>query len=153
MSKSESAFKQLYSEFFNHEGDFSKVQSGMKRPIKCLVTETFPYFLVTDGYFFVPAYFTKEAVSEYKGKYQHSIVDLADKVIVLNSWSLEMNRVNSAEVFTSYSNLEARLVVTSFKPMLQDKIPWQRYPVNLFRDGEMKTTVQHFRHRALQVKF
>jgi hypothetical protein len=47
-----------------------------------------------------------------------SIIDLAEKVIVVNTWSLEMKKVNSAEVFTSYANLEARLIVHSFKPML-----------------------------------
>ena len=58
----QSAFKQLYTEMFNQGGDFSKVGAHLKKPIKCYVKESFPHFLVTDGYFFVPAYFTKEAV-------------------------------------------------------------------------------------------
>jgi hypothetical protein len=103
--------------------------------------------LVTDGYFFVPAYFTKDAVTEFHQKFPNvNIVDLHDKVIVLNNWTLEMRRVNSAEIFTSYNNLEARLVVHSFKPNLQERLNPTRYPINLYRDDEMKTIIQHFRH-------
>ena len=124
MSKgNESAFKQLYTEMFDQGGDFSKVSKNLQKPIKCYVKEAFPYFLVTDGYFFVPAYFTKEAVAEYRQKFPNvSISDLAEKVIVLNNWTLEMKKVNSGEVFTSYANLEVRLIVSSFKPNLQEKL-------------------------------
>lgn len=75
-----------------------------------------------------------------------NITDLHDRVIVLNTWSLEMRRVNSAETFTSYANLEVRLIVHSFKPNLNERLNPTRYPINLFRDDEMKTTIQHFRH-------
>jgi len=142
-----SAFKQLYTEIFNQGGDFGKVNSNLKKPIKCYVKESFPHFLVSDGYFFVPCYFTKEAVTEFHSKFSNvHIVDLAEKVIVLNNWTLEMRRVNSAEVFTSYANLEVRLIVQSFKPNLQEKLNPTRWPTNLYRDDEMKTTIQHYRH-------
>lgn len=104
---------------FNVGGDFSKVGKELKKPIKCYVKESFPHFMVTDGYFFVPAYFTKDAINEFKQKFSSiSVVDLRDKVVVLNDWSLEMRKVNSSEVFTSYANLEARLIVHSIKPNL-----------------------------------
>lgn len=132
---------------FAQGGDFSKVGANLKKPIKCFVKESYPHFLVTDEYYFVPAYFTKEAVAEFKSKFGNvHIVDLAEKVIVLNNWTLEMKKVNSAEVFTSYANLEVRLIVSSFKPNLQEKLNPVRYPINLYRDDEMKTTIQHFRH-------
>ena len=114
MSKqqSASAFKQLYTAMFNQNGDFSKVGKDLKKPIKCFVKESFPHFLVTDGYFFVPAYFTQAAVQDFKNKHSNIVItDLHDKVIILSDWSLELNRVNSTEVFTSYANLEARLIV------------------------------------------
>ena len=146
-SNQSSAFKLLYSELFNVGGDFSKVKETLKKPIKCYVKEAYPHFLVTDGYFFVPAYFTKDAITEFKQKYPGiSIVDLNDKVVVLNEWHLEMRRVNSSDVFTSYANLEARLVVNSIKPILQEKLNPTRWPTNLYRDDEVKTTIQHFRH-------
>lgn len=68
---------------------------------------------MSDGYFLIPVYFTKEAISDFKSKFGNvNITDLHDKVVVLNNWTLEMRRVNSSEVWTSYANLEARLVVT-----------------------------------------
>jgi hypothetical protein len=130
------------------------VTKDLKRPIKCYVKEAYPYFLVTDGYFFVAAYFTKEAVAEFHQKFPNvNIVDLADKVMVITNWTLEMRRVNSAEVFTSYANLEVRLIVHSFKPNLQERLNPTRFPTNLFRDAELKTIIQHFRHQAIQVSY
>jgi hypothetical protein len=147
----QSAFKQLFSEILNQGGDFSKVSKDLKKPLKTYVKESYPFFLVTDGYFFVQAYFTKEAVAEFKSKFGNvNITDLHDKVIVLNNWSLEMRRVNSAEVFTSYGNLEIRLVVHSFKANLNEKLNPTRYPINIFRDFEIKTQIQQFRHAAVQ---
>lgn len=91
----------------------------LKKSIKCYVKESFPHFLVTDGFFYVVAYFTKSAISEFKSKNPNiNIVDLAGKVVILNDWSLELHRVNSSEVFNSYANLEARLIVHGFKTNL-----------------------------------
>ena len=135
---------------FNQGGDFSKVSKDLKKPLKCYVKESYPYFLVTDGYFFVQLYFTKEAVNEFKQKFSNvNITDLHDRVILIDKWTLEMKRVNSVEVFTSYANLEVRLIATSFRPNLNEKLNPTRYPINLFRDDEMKTLIQHFRHQAL----
>jgi len=147
----QSAFKQLYTEMLVQGGDFGKVSKDLKKPLKTYVKESYPFFLVTDGYFFVQAYFTKEAVAEYKSKFGNvNITDLHDRVVVLNTWSLEMRRVNSAEVFTSYGNLEIRLIVHSFKPNLNERLNPTRYPINLFRDDEIKTQIQQFRHAAVQ---
>jgi hypothetical protein len=85
--------------------------------------------LVSDGFFYVPAYFTSEAVKEFKQKYGNILItDLAEKVVVLNDWRLELRRVNSNEVWTSYADLEPRLVVTSFKPQIQEKLNPHRFP-------------------------
>lgn len=147
----QSAFKQLFTEVLNQGGDFSKVSKDLKKPLKTYVKESYPFFLVTDGFFFIQAYFTKEAVAEFKSKFGNvNITDLHDKVVVLNNWTLEIRRVNSADVFTSYGNLEIRLIVTSFKPNLNERLNPTRYPINLFRDDEVKTQIQQFRHSALQ---
>ena len=90
MSKSaqQSAFKQLFTEILAQGGDFSKVSKDLKRPLKTYVKESYPHFLVTDGYFFVQAHFTKEAVAEFKSKFANvNITELHDRVIVLNSWT------------------------------------------------------------------
>jgi hypothetical protein len=147
----QSAFKQLYTDMLAQGGDFSKVSKDLKKPLKTYVKESYPFFLVTDGFFFVQAHFTKEAVAEFKSKFANvNITDLHDRVIVISNWSLEMRRVNSADLFTSYANLEIRLIVHSFKPNLNEKLNPTRYPINLFRDDEFKTQIQQFRHAAIQ---
>ncbi len=64
-----------------------------------------------------------------------------------------MRKVNSAQVFTSYANLEIQLVVNSFKVNLQEKQNPLRFPMSLYRDDEMKTLFHHYRHQCVQVFF
>jgi len=113
-----SAFKQLYSDMFRHGGE----GSIPKKTIKCYVKESFPHFLVTDGFFYVACYFTKKAIDEFHSKFSNlNITDLRSRVIIISDWTLEMNKVNSANVFTSYGGLEVKLIVKSFKPVTQEK--------------------------------
>lgn len=134
----------------SNNGDFAKVNAKYKKSIKVYVKESFPHFLISDGYFYVPAYFTKEAVKEFKDKSASThIVDLADKVIVLNKWTLE-TRKGGNNPLGSYDGVEIRLNIQSFKTSLQDKLNPVRYPSNLFRDNEMKTIIQHYKHDCLQ---
>jgi len=144
-----SAFKQLYSDMFTNGGK----GSIPKKTIKCYVKESFPHFLVTDGFFYVACYFTKKAVDEFHSKFGNlNITDLRSRVIIINDWTLEMNKVNSANVFTSYGGLEVRLIVQSFKPVTQEKDQptLTRHPVNLYRDDEMKTLIQSYTHQCVQ---
>jgi hypothetical protein len=145
-----SAFKSLYSDMIRKGG------SGAlpSKSIKCYVKESFPYFLVTDGFFYVPCYFTKKAVDEFHSKFaSHNITDLKSRVITIQDWTLDMNRVNSANVFTSYGGIEIRMIVKSFKPVAQDVdlSAMTRHPVNLFRDDEMKTLIQNYIHDSVQI--
>lgn len=144
-----SAFKQLYADMFRHGGD----SSIPKKTIKCYVKESFPHFLVTDGFFYVACYFTKKAIDEFHSKFNNlNITDLKTRVITISDWTLEMNKVNSANVFTSYGGLEVRLIVKSFKPVTQEKDQptLTRHPVNLFRDDEMKILIQNYTHQCMQ---
>ena len=149
----QSAFKQLFSEMIKNGCDFSKLtESISKKQIKCFVKESFPHFLVTDNYFYVACYFTKKVVDDFKAKYPNmNITDLKSKVIQITDWTLEMSKVNSANVFTSYGNIEVKLIVKAFKPSLSDKekVTLTRYPVNLFRDDEMKTLIQNYTHECM----
>jgi len=117
-----SAFKQLYSSMINADGNFSAAQSGFSeksgklRTIKCFVKESFPHFLVTDNHYYVPCYFSKKAVDTFKSQHAGvNIVDLKSKVIEISDWSLDMAKVDSSSVFTSYAGIEIRLVVNGFK--------------------------------------
>jgi len=129
-------------------GDYNALpQNLLRKDLQVFVKETRPYFLVSDSFFYVPAYFTQAAITEYQSKFpQVNVLDLDGKVIVITKWTLELRRVNSAEVFTSYAGVECRLIVHSFKPQLKESLHPTRYPTNLYRDDEFKTTIQAFRH-------
>jgi Telomere-binding protein beta subunit (TEBP beta) len=62
------------------------------------VKESYPHFLVTDGYFFVEANFTKEAFEEYRGKFGKDVkvTDLANRVIIIHQWMLDLQLSNDA---------------------------------------------------------
>ena len=142
-----SAFKSLYSDMLRSGGS----ANVPKKTIKCYVKESFPHFLVTDGFFYVACYFTKQAVSEFHSKFSNmNITDLRSRVIVISDWSLECANVNSSNVFTSYGGVEVRLVVRSFKPVTTDKDTpaLTRHPVNLFRDEEIKNLINNAHHAA-----
>jgi hypothetical protein len=51
------------------------------------------------------------------------LTDLETKVLLISEWSLELVRVNSSEIFTSYGGIEIRLIVKSFKPQISDAAP------------------------------
>jgi|Transcript_11467 hypothetical protein len=145
---SASAFKTLYTQMIQNGGDYNALPKDLlKKDLQVFVKETKPYFLVSDSFFYVPAYFTQAAITEYQSKFpQVNVLDLENKVIVITKWSLELRRVNSTEVFTSYAGVECRLIVHSFKPQLKESLHPTRHPTNLYRDDEFKTTIQAFRH-------
>lgn len=145
---SASAFKTLYTQMIQNGGDYNALSKDLlRKDLQVFVKETKPYFLVSDSFFYVPAYFTQAAITEYQSKFpQVNVLDLESKVIVITKWSLELRRVNSAEVFTSYSGVECRLIVHAFKPQLKESLHPTRHPTNLYRDDEFKTTIQALRH-------
>merc|ERR1712127_252693 len=151
-SQKMSAFKTLFTDMVNAGGDASKQNKDLtKQMLKVYVKETQPYFLVSDSFFYVPAYFTKAAMDEFDKKFPNvKVQDLNEKVILISNWSLELKKVDSNAVFTSYAGLEVRLIVHSFKPQLGESLQMNKMPTNLYRDDEFKTTIQHMRYRAVQ---
>ena len=113
-----SAFKTLFTQMIQAGGDYDVLpDSLLKKDLQVFVKESRPFFLVSDSFFYVPAYFTQAAISEYNSKFSSmNLLDLESKVIVITKWSLELRKVNSQEVFTSYEGVECRLIVHSFKP-------------------------------------
>lgn len=110
-------------------GDMSKVPAKYRSAIKCFVKESKPNFLITDGVFFIAGHFTKEALDKFKAKSTHKIENLSGFLIDINKWTLELALVDSSKSFTSYANLELRLVISDFtlasdtKQELENKHP------------------------------
>lgn len=127
----------------------SKSVAGQQ--IKVHVKESTPHFLVSDGHFFVPAYFTAEAVASFRTRCPNvSVEGLAGKIIQIQKWNLEMRQVDSNQVWTSYAGLEVRLIVQDFRPRFSDASPQNSHPSNLYRDDEFKTTIQDYRFQQSQ---
>jgi len=99
-------------------GDVNKNSSKIfAKIIKCFVKESGKYFLVTDAYFYIPCYFTPKAYQDFKAKNANlNLTDLQNHVILITDWSLEMSKVSSANVFTSYCGIEIKLIVKAFSP-------------------------------------
>lgn len=146
-----SAFKTLFTQMINNAGDTDALPKDLQRKdLQVFVKETRPYFLVSDSFFYVPAYFTQAAINEYNSKFpQINVLDLESRVIIITKWSLELRKVDSSTVFTSYAGVECRLIVHSFKPQLKETLHPTRYPTNIYRDDEFKTTIQALRHRQV----
>jgi hypothetical protein len=147
-----SKFKSLFTALIAAKGDWGAVKhADKKKDLKVLVWESFPNFLATDGHNYVPVHFTADAVKDAHKKHSNlKISDLKDKVIHLTSWDLEMVKVNSTENFTSYHDVEVRVVVNSFKPAFNEKFQLWKYVRNIFRDDEVKTHVLRHCHSVLQ---
>ena len=65
--KSYSAFKTLIFKMLAQQGDFTQIPESIRKScIKCYVKETYPKFLISDGSYFLSAYFTKEAMSSFE---------------------------------------------------------------------------------------
>jgi hypothetical protein len=149
--RSISSFKFLYSLVFKNKGDLSQIPDKVKKTaLKCFVKESSPYFLVTDDYFYIPCYFTKKAIDQFKSQNSNvNVTDLRSRVIIINDWSLELARVKSENVFTSYAGVELKLIVNSFKvDSPSEKISLNRHPSNIYRDNEMKTLINQYVHSA-----
>lgn len=142
-----SAFKTLFTDMIKAGGDANKLnKQNLKQQLRLYVKEASPHFLVSDSQFFVPAYFTPEAAVNFNSKFASVSVDsLAGKVILVTKWDLELRRVDSNQVWTSYAGLEVRLIVKEFKPVMNDQGALPRHPTNLYRDDEFKTTIQQHR--------
>ena len=155
--KKQSAFKQLYLDIFRKGGDFSKLSESIpKKKITCYVKESHPHFLIADDFFYIPAYFTQKALDDFRSKNSNvKITDLQFRVVELSNWTLEMHKVNSADVFTSYGGLELRMVVKEFNINSKhgsNRVKHEdlaRYPVNIYRDDEIKSAIQGFTHTCV----
>ena len=63
---------------------------------------------------------------------------------MVTKWHVELSLTNSAEEFTSYAGIEMKMIVQDFKVKVNDESKLSKYPANLYRDDEVKMTLQNF---------
>lgn len=142
-----SAFKILISEVLSNNGDFSKINPNIKKAsLKCVVKQAYPRFLISDGTFFIQAYFTKDCFNKCHPNKENeiNISDLESGVISITKWEVQLVSTNSAEEFTSYNGIEMRMIIHDFKVQLNNEVKMNKYPANLYRDDEVKTLLNAF---------
>lgn len=122
----------------------AKMPSKYRTPIKCFVKESKTNFLITDGIFFITAYFTKGAFESFKkSKPGFQVENLRGFLVNLLKWHLELAYVDSTQKFTSYANLELRLVIDEFSLASETQQELEnKHPTNLFRDDDCRTYIQ-----------
>ena len=111
-------------------------------PLRCSIKETNPNFLVTDGSYFISAYFTPESYKQFRKENSSiRVTDLQDIMVQINKWTLEITKSNS---LTSYNGLEMKMVIHQMDLKKDFRVEMKKFPTNLFRDDKMKTEIKNF---------
>lgn len=68
-----------------------------------------------DGFNFMEAVFTKEAVNAFRKNYAHiKLSEMKDRLLKLTKWSFQLKQRPSQSCFNSYQNLVVYLIVHDF---------------------------------------
>jgi hypothetical protein len=121
--------------------------------MRMLVQDNIPYVWLSDGYHYIEALFTKEAINEFRKNYSHVKFNLLrDKIIFVSKWSLKVREIDSRKNYTSYQNIQVQMIIEHFKPVLHEKpsISQIAKTINLYKDEEMQTIIRHKRHEIIQ---
>ena len=98
--------------------------ASLRKNMRLIIIEMIPTVLVSDGHNFIEAIITKEAINDLRKYHSHvKFSNLRDKIIQVNKWSLQVDCVDSRQVFNSYQNLTIRLVIEQFKPQMHESLP------------------------------
>ena len=119
-------------------GDMAKMPKKFKGALRCSVKETSPNFLVTDGSYFISAYFTPESYEQFrKENGALRVTDLKDIMVQINKWTIEL--VGTSDTFTSYAGIEMKMVIHQMDLKKDFRVELKKFPTNLYRDDKMKT--------------
>jgi hypothetical protein len=74
-------------------------------------------------------------------------------VVSVLDWSLEVVKVDSKEVFTSYQDIEIKMIIHKFKPCYNEKVPIlpRTYALNIYREDFIKINIQKYLHSLMKV--
>ena len=75
-----------------------KFPSQFKRPMRLIMTENIPCVFLSDGFYYIEAMFTKEAISEFRKNFSHlKFSHLRDKIVYVQRWSLSLRQRDSGK--------------------------------------------------------
>lgn len=122
-----------------------KMQKKFKGPLRCSVKETTPYFLITDGSYFLSAYFTEKSYKQFREENSSlRVTDLQDVMVQINKWTIELIGSSNIQTFTSYAGVEMRMIIHQMDIKKDYKVELKKYPTNLYRDDLMKHVITQY---------
>ena len=100
-----------------------KFPSQFKRPMRLIVQENIPMVLLSDGFTYIEALFTKEAINDFRKNFSHlKFSNLRDKIIYVKKWSLMLRQRTSEKYHCTHDNLTVILSVEQFR-LINQEIP------------------------------
>ena len=101
-----------------------------------------PQFILTDTTHFIGAYLPKAAFDRYrKSKSKQLISKSKDCDFLITDWYLELVKVDSQGVYTSYADREVRLIINDLKLSPSKEVVVEEYVENIHRDNDVKLQV------------
>lgn len=144
---SEAPFKMIATELLAVGADPMQLPRALRQPFQCFVRETYPYFMVTDGYHYINLNFTFDALAKFQKETGMSTCDTQHFLVCVDNWSVELGLVaNSRTDFMSCSNLTFKFVVHHMSLVTKEKLQMadHLWPANLYRDPEMRAHINCF---------
>jgi hypothetical protein len=133
------------SNILEANGIFHNMPKRFRGALRCSVKETNPNFLVTDGSYFISAYFTPESYKQFrKENASLRVTDLQDIMVQINQWTIELEYDPQNTCFTSYTGLEMKMIIHQMDLKKDFRVELKKYPTNLYRDDKMKTAINNF---------
>ena len=99
--------------FLRTGADFEhKFPSQYKRAMRLILNENIPRVLLSDGFTFMEAVFTKESINEFRKNFSHLKFHLLrGKILYVQKWSLHLAQTPSDKSLCSFNNLAVYMTV------------------------------------------
>ena len=141
--------KSLVTVYLNTGYDFDNCfPPNFKKPLTLYFHEIIPMIQLGDGFNFIEAVFTKEAVNSFRKNFSHlCLSSMRDRLLKLTKWSLQLKQRASSKCFNSYKNLGVYLVISDFTPLPSFSVTARQgsHAKNLFSDESIQVLIQHTR--------
>lgn len=138
--------------FLNSGCDFNEVPMALKKQMRVYVHDNIPHIWLSDGYHFVEAHFTKEAINDFRKNYSNvKFNNLREKMLAISRWRLVAKYEDSRSSLTSYMNVSVHLVVENFRPLVYEKPAVRQINDTkcLFRDSDIQSIIRAKRQETI----
>lgn len=112
-------FQPLLEAYLSSNCNFNELPPGIKKQgMRVYIHDNIPSTWLGDGFNFIEAHFTKEAINEFRKNHNTMKFSyLKDKMLILQKWHLRTSYEDSTRKYTSFQNLSVQIVVESFRPL------------------------------------